>query len=173
MISECFSFLIYIKLSIILWKGFSSFSFSRANSINFTTRASVIFANWARGIRSFANWKRSPSWSCWERVKWNLSELYGVVNLVNRVDLGVVVHVRLFYLLLACFWAYSVCLHSHGDNRRELINWVLQKLSTLIGQLATAHICDWLTKVKFYEHGNSVAVYFERFFSKFLFLFTT
>ena len=29
-----------------------------------------------------------------------------------------------------------------------LINWVLQKLSTLIGQLATVHICDWLTKDK-------------------------
>ena len=25
---------------------------------------------------------------------------------------------------------------------------MLQKLSTLIGQLATVHICDWLTKVK-------------------------
>ena len=31
---------------------------------------------------------------------------------------------------------------------RRLINWLLQKLSTLIGQLATIHICDWLTKVK-------------------------
>ena len=30
----------------------------------------------------------------------------------------------------------------------RLINWVLQKLSTLIGQLATVHINDWLTKVK-------------------------
>ena len=29
---------------------------------------------------------------------------------------------------------------------RRLINWVLQKLSTLIGQLATVHIFDWLTK---------------------------
>ena len=31
---------------------------------------------------------------------------------------------------------------------------MLQKLSTLIGQLATVHICDWLTKVKrIYEPG--------------------
>ena len=29
-----------------------------------------------------------------------------------------------------------------------LITWVLQKSSSLIGQLATIHICDWLTKVK-------------------------
>ena len=31
---------------------------------------------------------------------------------------------------------------------------MLQKSSTLIGQLATVHICDWLTKVKqIYEQG--------------------
>ena len=30
----------------------------------------------------------------------------------------------------------------------QLINWVLQKSSTLIGQLATVHNCDWLTKDK-------------------------
>ena len=30
----------------------------------------------------------------------------------------------------------------------QLINWVLQKTSTLIGKLATVHICDWLTKVQ-------------------------
>ena len=31
---------------------------------------------------------------------------------------------------------------------------MLQKLSTLIGQLGTVHICDWLTKVKkIYEPG--------------------
>ena len=44
----------------------------------------------------------------------------------------------------------------YGDHRGELINWVLQKSSTLIGQLATGtvHICDWLTKVKqIYEPG--------------------
>ena len=29
----------------------------------------------------------------------------------------------------------------------RLINWVLQKSITLIGQLDTAHIFDWLTKV--------------------------
>ena len=31
---------------------------------------------------------------------------------------------------------------------RKLINWVIQKLSTLISQQATVHIYDWLTKVK-------------------------
>ena len=31
---------------------------------------------------------------------------------------------------------------------RRLINWVLLKLSTLIGQQAKVHICDWLKKVK-------------------------
>ena len=42
----------------------------------------------------------------------------------------------------------------YGDNRGELINLVQQKLSTLLGQLATAYICDWLTKVKrIYEPG--------------------
>ena len=35
----------------------------------------------------------------------------------------------------------------HGDHCGELKNWVQQKSSTLIGQLATVHICDWLTKV--------------------------
>ena len=30
----------------------------------------------------------------------------------------------------------------------RLMNWVLQKLRTLIGQLATVHICYWLTNVK-------------------------
>jgi len=30
----------------------------------------------------------------------------------------------------------------------QLLNLVRQKLSTLIGQLATVHICDWLTKDK-------------------------
>ena len=30
----------------------------------------------------------------------------------------------------------------------RLINRVLQKSSTLIGQLATVHNCDWLTKEK-------------------------
>ena len=31
---------------------------------------------------------------------------------------------------------------------KMLLNWVLQKSSTLIGQLSTVHICDWLIKVK-------------------------
>ena len=31
---------------------------------------------------------------------------------------------------------------------RKLLNWVIQKSSTLIGQQATVHIYDWLTKVK-------------------------
>ena len=39
-----------------------------------------------------------------------------------------------------------MCLE-HGDNRGDLRNWVFPKLSTLIGQLATVHISDWLTKV--------------------------
>ena len=30
----------------------------------------------------------------------------------------------------------------------RLINWVLQNVSTLIGQLGTVHICHWLTKIK-------------------------
>ena len=30
----------------------------------------------------------------------------------------------------------------------HLINWELQKLSSLIGQLATVHNCDWLMKKK-------------------------
>ena len=43
--------------------------------------------------------------------------------------------------------------------RGELINLVLQKSSTLLGQLATAHICDWLTKVKWiYESGMRKSV---------------
>ena len=41
----------------------------------------------------------------------------------------------------------------------ELINSVLQKPSTLIGQLATVNICDWLTKViRIYEHGISISL---------------
>ena len=35
----------------------------------------------------------------------------------------------------------------HGYHRGELINWVRKKLSTHF-QLATVHICDWLTKQK-------------------------
>ena len=38
---------------------------------------------------------------------------------------------------------------SHMDKQTgRLINWVLQKLSSLIGQQTTVHICDLLTKVK-------------------------
>ena len=42
--------------------------------------------------------------------------------------------------------------HNHEDYRG-----VQQKSSTLIGQLATVHICDWLTKIaQIYEHGMAV-----------------
>ena len=38
---------------------------------------------------------------------------------------------------------------------------MLQKSSTLIGQLATVHICDWLTKVKqIYEYGMGLRGFF-------------
>ena len=40
----------------------------------------------------------------------------------------------------------------------QLINWVLQKLSFLIGQLAAAHICDWL-KIKWIYKPSCLLVH--------------
>ena len=55
----------------------------------------------------------------------------------------------------------------------RLVDGVLKKSSTLIGQLATVHICDWLTKVEqIYEpscllfHGKSPLVSYKCRFDK-------
>ena len=44
----------------------------------------------------------------------------------------------------------------------HLINWELQKLSSLIGQLATVHNCDWLLKKKRIYKLSSISPWWHR-----------
>ena len=65
-------------------------------------------------------------------------------------------------------WTFTALLLAMEMYSGWLINWVVKKSSPPIGQSATVHICDWLTKVKQnYEasfllvHGYSAMVFHE------------
>ena len=48
----------------------------------------------------------------------------------------------------ACMFIHLFIIDIMDKQTGQLLNWVQQKSSFLIGQLSTAYICDWLTKVK-------------------------